>query len=80
MLYDTIEFSEIRDYKQFEDLATAYFRYLKETNNSIISVFVEPSGEETDGGRDILLPLKYMMESWNLNVNGSFNANFTMNL
>ena len=59
MANEIIEFSEIRDYKQFEDLAAAYFRHLKtDTKNKIVSVFVEPSGEGTDGGRDIFVTFK----------------------
>jgi predicted helicase len=59
MAHEVIEFSEIRDHKQFEDLAAAYFRHLKNhTDNNIVSVFVEPSGEGTDGGRDIFVILK----------------------
>lgn len=59
MAHEIIKFSEIRDYKQFEDLAAAYFRHLKsEPDNNIVSVFVEPSGEGTDGGRDIFVTFK----------------------
>jgi hypothetical protein len=56
---ETIEFSEIRDCKQFEDLAAAYFRHLKNnTENKILSVFVEPTGEGIDGGRYIFVTFK----------------------
>jgi hypothetical protein len=54
MTYDTIDFSEIRDYKQFEDLAVAYFRLKK----NIINVFVEPSNEGIDRVRNILVTIK----------------------
>lgn len=50
----TIKFSEISDWKMFEDLVADYFREVKEQKN-IINISVEPSGEGSDGGRDILV-------------------------
>ena len=54
MAYDIINFSEIRDYKQFEDLAAAYFRLKK----NIINVFIEPSNEGIDRERNIFVTIK----------------------
>jgi hypothetical protein len=55
-----IDLNEIKDWREFEDLIADFFRkqYLKE-DNSIISVFVEPSGKGADGGRDLLVTLKF---------------------
>ena len=51
--------SEIQNWKEFEDLLTDYFRAIKEAKeNNLMEVFVEPSGEGTDGGRDILLTFR----------------------
>lgn len=50
----TIEFDEISDWQKFEDLVADYFRQIKEQKN-ITSITVEPSGEGSDGGRDILV-------------------------
>lgn len=52
-----LDFSEIQDWQQFEDLALAYFEVVKNEDNHISDVFVEPSGEGGDGGRDILITL-----------------------
>lgn len=51
-----LTFNEITDWKEFEKLVADYFRsvqHLKE--NNVSTVFVEPSGEGSDGGRDILV-------------------------
>jgi HJR/Mrr/RecB family endonuclease len=51
-----LDFSEIKNWKEFEDLAAAYFRSMPEIGaNSVKEVFVQPSGEGSDGGRDILV-------------------------
>jgi len=51
-----IDFSEIQDWAEFEDLCADYFRECKNLdNNQIIDVKVEPTGEGPDGGRDILV-------------------------
>ena len=51
-----IDFSEIDNWAEFEDLAADYFREcIKLDDNQIISVKVEPTGEGPDGGRDILV-------------------------
>lgn len=52
----TLDFNEIKDDKQFEDLVVAYFEDLKnEKAHNITNVEVKPSGTGTDGGRDILV-------------------------
>lgn len=50
-----IDFSEIKDWQEFEDLVADYFREIKSSNNNLIDVRVEPSGSGPDGGIDILL-------------------------
>jgi predicted helicase len=48
--------SEIKNWKEFEDLASAYFRTVPNViENSVTMVKVEHSGEGGDGGRDILV-------------------------
>ena len=52
----TLDFREISDGQQFEELVAAYFEDLKnEKNPDIVDVVVKPSGIGTDGGRDILV-------------------------
>lgn len=51
---DTIGFDEILNWQVFEDLVADYFREIKEQKN-ITNIVVEPSGEGSDGGRDILV-------------------------
>jgi predicted helicase len=54
-----LDFSEIKDWKEFENLAAAYFNSLPEMrDNSISEVFVQSSGEGSDGGRDILVTFR----------------------
>lgn len=51
-----IDFSEIDNWAEFEDLVADYFREcIKLDNNQIINVKVEPTGVGPDGGRDILV-------------------------
>jgi len=50
----TLEFSELRDWQDFENLVAEYFRQTKAEKN-IIDVEVLPSGVGGDGGRDILV-------------------------
>ena len=51
-----LDFNEIDNHKQFEDLVVAYFEDLKLENvHSIVDIKVNPSGTGTDGGRDILI-------------------------
>lgn len=50
-----LTFTEIKNWKDFEDLAAAYFKKHKESD--VINVVVEPSGMGSDGGRDILITL-----------------------
>ncbi len=51
-----IDFSEIKDWQEFEDLVADYFREIKtDDDNNLIDVTVEPSGSGPDGGRDIIL-------------------------
>jgi len=52
---NTLDFSEIRDWKQFEDLVMAYFELLKIEEKDIVDVKVRPSGVGSDGGRDLLV-------------------------
>jgi len=52
----TLDFNEITDDRQFEDLVVSYFEDLKhEKAHKIIDIYVKPSGSGTDGGRDILV-------------------------
>jgi hypothetical protein len=53
-----ITFTEIKNGKRFEELAASYFRKLKEEDNDIVEVKVEPSGEGVDGGRDIFVTFR----------------------
>lgn len=55
---NTLDFLEIKTWKQFEDLAVAYFELLKEEEKNIVDVDVRPSGVGSDGGRDILLVIR----------------------
>lgn len=50
----TIDFEEIPNWQGFENLVADYFRRIKKARD-IKSINVEPSGEGTDGGRDILI-------------------------
>ena len=53
-----LSISEIRDWRQFEDLVAAYFRGLVDyPGNNIADVDVKPSGDGADGGRDIIVDL-----------------------
>ena len=54
---NTIDFSEISDGHQFENLVADYFRETKEPKN-IIDVDVKPPSEGSDGGRDILVSFR----------------------
>lgn len=54
-----LSFLEIPNWKKFEDLAAAYFRSIPDKHsNSVTEVFVQPSGEGSDGGRDILVTFR----------------------
>lgn len=52
-----MNFSEILDWKEFEQLAVTFFEkvYLSENNSQ--HNFVEPSGTGSDGGRDLLVTI-----------------------
>lgn len=51
-----LSLDEIHSWKDFEDLIADYFRLIKNADeNSLIEVRVDPSGEGTDGGRDVFL-------------------------
>lgn len=50
----TLDFGEIADWRQFENLITAYFREVEKEKN-IVDIQVDPSGVGPDGGRDILI-------------------------
>lgn len=55
----TVDFKEIKSDDKFEDLVAIYFEDLMaEGVHSITSVNVKPSGNGTDGGRDILIDFK----------------------
>lgn len=50
---------EIQDWKEFENLVSDYFKLIQENKeNNLIDVKVYPSGEGSDGGRDILLKFR----------------------
>lgn len=54
-----IDFKEIMDWSEFEDLVADIFRTMaSQKDNQLIDVNVEPSGEGSDGGRDILLTFR----------------------
>jgi predicted helicase len=54
-----LDFSEIKDWKEFENLTAAYFWGIPDIlENNVTEVFVEPSGEGSDGGRDILVQFR----------------------
>lgn len=53
-----IDFNEIANWEEFEDLVADYFREIKKLDtNQITNVRVEPSGKGPDGGRDVLVTL-----------------------
>lgn len=54
----TIDFNEIPNWQTFEALVTDYFKRVKKARN-IKSVSVEPSGEGSDGGRDIFVTFEF---------------------
>ncbi len=51
---NTLDFAEISDWREFENLIAAYFREVEREKN-IIDIQVDPSGIGPDGGRDILI-------------------------
>jgi hypothetical protein len=53
-----IDFDEIEDGLQFEDLVASYFNIIKEEKNIKDVVRVKQSGEGTDGGCDILVTFR----------------------
>jgi len=53
-LKSKLDLDEISDWQTFESLLTDYFKEVKEDRN-IKDIIVEPSGEGSDGGRDILV-------------------------
>lgn len=56
---DNLNFSEIENWAQFEDLAADYFRAVqKEKSFNIIDVDVKQTGSGADGGRDILVKFR----------------------
>lgn len=55
----TLSFDEIQNWQVFEDLVAAYFKFIQQdSSNNITEVRVEPSGEGTDGGRDVLVTFR----------------------
>lgn len=55
-----IDFSEIKNWEQFEDLTAEYFNEIRHLEgNNLTEVFVEPVGKGADGGRDILLTFRF---------------------
>ena len=54
-----LDFSEIKDWKEFENLAATYFKSIPAIlDNNVTEVKVQPSGEGSDGGRDILVTFR----------------------
>jgi len=53
-----LDFDEISGWREFEDLVAAYFKEFKKKEKNIIDVKVQPSGEGSDGGRDILITFR----------------------
>lgn len=53
-----IDFKEIGNWEEFEDLTAEYFRQVKARDNNIIDVRVEPTGNGSDSGRDILVTFR----------------------
>lgn len=54
-----IDFSELTDWKQFEDLTAEYFEEIRHVEgNHLTEVMVESVGKGADGGRDILLTFR----------------------
>lgn len=54
-----INFTEIDDWEQFEDLVAEFFRETKHLeDNNLTEIKVEPVGNGPDGGRDILLTFR----------------------
>jgi hypothetical protein len=52
----TLEFNEISDDQQFEELVTSYFEEIKkEKQDDVVNIEVKPPGMGTDGGKDILV-------------------------
>lgn len=53
-----LEFDEIKDGDQFEELVVAYFKEEQNKKNDIVDIDIKPSGLGVDGGRDILISFK----------------------
>jgi hypothetical protein len=53
-----IDFDEISDWREFEELVADYFRVIREETTSITDVQVRPTGVGSDGGRDILVSFR----------------------
>jgi Restriction endonuclease len=54
-----LDLSEIKNWKEFEDLVTSYFKSIpKILENDVTEILVEPTGEGSDGGRDILVTFR----------------------
>lgn len=51
-----LDFNEISDWQEFEDLVAAYFREVKKKDKSIVDIKVQPSGEGGDGGKCFVSP------------------------
>lgn len=49
-----LDFDEISNWREFENLVADYFREVKKKEKNIKDVQVHSSGEGSDGGRDIL--------------------------
>ena len=50
-----LDFDELKDWQEFEDMIAEYFRQVKSDDNNVTNVLVEPTGNGSDGGRDILV-------------------------
>jgi hypothetical protein len=49
------DLKEIEDWQEFEDMVAEYFRQIKSDDNNVTEVVVQPTGNGSDGGRDILV-------------------------
>ncbi len=53
-----LDFDEIANWEEFEDMVAEYFRQIKAQDNNIVEVRVEPTGNGSDSGRDILITFR----------------------
>src|SRR4051812_19575159 len=53
-----LDFAEISNWRDFEDLVADYFQEVQKEEQNIIEVRVQPTGVGSDGGRDILVTFR----------------------